>query len=84
MGRQWPAAGSGALNTTVHAQILLKEVTITFIIPTIVSPQAKQQGENTAPSINRELDLRFTEHGSAHQNKTQFPPQSVSPIRKLP
>ena len=25
-----------------------------------------------------------TEHGLAHQNETQFPPQSVSPIRKLP
>ena len=24
------------------------------------------------------------EHGPSHQNKTQFPPQSVSPIRKLP
>ena len=32
----------------------------------------------------RLLDLRFTEHGPAHQNKTQFPLQSVSPIRKLP
>ena len=26
----------------------------------------------------------FTEHGPTHQNKTQFNPQSVSPIRKLP
>ena len=25
-----------------------------------------------------------TEHGLTHQNETQFPPQSVSPIRKLP
>ena len=32
----------------------------------------------------RLLDLRFTEHGPAHQNKTQFPLQSVTPIRKLP
>ena len=38
----------------------------------------------TAPPINRKLDWRFTEHGPTHQNKTQFPPQSVSPIRKLP
>ena len=37
-----------------------------------------------APHINRKLDLRFTEHGPAHQNKTQFPLQSVSLIRKLP
>ena len=34
--------------------------------------------------INRKLDSRFTEHASTHQNKTQFPPQSVSPIRKFP
>ena len=65
------------------AQDLLKEVTIVFITSTIVWPQVKQQGGNTAPPINRKLDLRFTEHGPAHQNKTQFPPQSVSPIRKL-
>ena len=28
--------------------------------------------------------LNWTEHGPAHHNKTQFPPQSVSPFRKLP
>ena len=28
--------------------------------------------------------LNWTEHGPTHQNKTQFPPQSVSPTRKLP
>ena len=37
-----PAAGSGTLNTTLHAQVLLKEVAITFIIPIIVWPQVKQ------------------------------------------
>ena len=34
----------------------LKEVTITFITLTIVWPQTKQQGWNTAPLINRKLD----------------------------
>ena len=53
MGPQWPAVGSGALNTTVHAKVLLKEVAIT---PTIVWPQAQLQGGNTAPPINRKLD----------------------------
>ena len=57
---------------------------ITFITPTIVLPQAKQLEGNTAPLINRKLDERFTEHGSAHQNKTQFPQQSVALIWKLP
>ena len=65
-------------------QDLLKEVTIFFITSTIVWPQVKQQGGNTALPINRKLDERFTEHGTAHQNKTQFPPQAVSLIKKLP
>ena len=29
-------------------------------------------------------EVNWTEHGPGHQNKTQFPPQSVSSIRKLP
>ena len=56
MGRQWPAAGSGALKTMVRPQVLLKEVTIICITPTIVWPQVKQRGGNTAPLINRKLD----------------------------
>ena len=31
-----------------------------------------------------EIYWRFTAPSPAHQNKTQFPPQSVSPTRKLP
>ena len=50
MGQWWPAAGSGALSVIVCAQEdLLKEVTIIFITSTIVWPQVKQQGGNTAP-----------------------------------
>ena len=45
----------------------------------MIWPQGKPQGPNTAPPINRKLDWRFSEHGSAHQNKTQ----PVLPIRKL-
>ena len=74
----------GVLSAVVHAWDLLKEVDSIFITSTIVWPQVKQQGENTALHINRKLDIRFTEHGPAHQNKTQFSPQSVSPIRKVP
>ena len=51
-----PGMGSGAPNTTVLAQALLKEVTITAITPTIVCPQAKLQGGNKAPPISRKLD----------------------------
>ena len=56
MGQQWPAAGPGALSEAVLAGDLLKEVTIIFITSTIVWPQVKQQGGNTAPPINRKLD----------------------------
>ena len=73
----------GALGAIVHAWDLLKEVTFILINSTIVWSQIKQQGGNTALSINRKLDERFTEHGPAHENKTQFPPQSVFPTRKL-
>ena len=62
---------------------LLKEVTIIFITTTIVWPQVKLHGVNAAPPINRKLDYRSTEHGPTHQNNTQFPPQSVSPIRMI-
>ena len=56
VGWQWPAAVSGALSVAMHAWDLLKEITIIFITPTIVWPQVKQQGGNTAPPINRKLD----------------------------
>ena len=36
--------------------VLLKEVAIATITPTVVWPWAKLQGENTAPSISRKLD----------------------------
>ena len=73
----------GGTECSVHAQDLLKEVAVIFITSTIVWPQVKQQRGNTALPFNRKLNKRFTEHGPAHQNKTQYPPQSVYPIRKL-
>ena len=72
-GWQWPAAGSGALNTTVHAQDLLQDVAIIFITPTIVWSQVKQQEGNTAPPTNRKFDWRFTNHDPAHQKRPSFP-----------
>ena len=53
MGQQWPAAGSGALNTTVHAEVLLKEVAITFITTSIVWPQPNNR-EGTQPHPSTE------------------------------
>ena len=56
MGGQWPDAGLGALSVAAHVWDLLKELAIIFITSTIVWPQVKKQGENTAPPINRKLD----------------------------
>ena len=56
MGWQWPAAQLGALSVAVHAWDLLKDETIILITSTIVWPQVKQQGGNTALPINRKLD----------------------------
>ena len=56
VGRRWPAAGLGALSVSMPAWDLLKEVTIIFITSTTVWSQVKQQGGNTAPTINRKLD----------------------------
>ena len=56
VGRQWPVAGWGALSAAVTAWDLLKEVAIIFMTSTIVWPQVKPQGGNTAPPINRKLD----------------------------
>ena len=53
---QWPAAGSGALKTTVAAQVLLKEAAITFLTSAMVWPQTEQQGGNPALPIYRQLD----------------------------
>ena len=47
---------SAALNTTVCAQELLKEVATVFITSTIVWPQVRLQGGNTTLPFNRKLD----------------------------
>ena len=56
VGRQWPASWLETLSAATHAPDLLKEVTIVFMTSTIVWPQVKEQGGNTAPPINRKLD----------------------------
>ena len=73
----------GSLSAEVCAWDLLKEVAIIVITSTIVWLKSNNR-EGTAPPINRKLDEKFMEHSSNHQNKTQFSPQSVSAIRKLP
>ena len=60
LGEAWVGGGldaeSGALSAAVLAWELLKEVTIILITSTIVWPQVKQQGGNTALPINGKLD----------------------------
>ena len=47
----WAAAGLGALSEVVHAWDLLKEITIIFIISTIVWPQVNsREGTQLHPS----------------------------------
>ena len=76
--------GLGVLSVEVHAWDLWKEVTIIFITSTIVWPQvSNREGTQLHPSTENWIkDL--LNMAPAHQNKTQFHPQSVSPIRKLP
>ena len=81
VGQWWPAAELGAQTVAVHAWDLLREVTIIFITSIIVWPQVNNK-EGTQFHPSTENWINFT-HGPAIQNKTQFPPQSVSPIRKL-
>ena len=49
MGQQWPAAGSGALSEGVHAQDLLKEVSIFFINSTIGLRTNNREGTQSHP-----------------------------------
>ena len=49
-------AGMGALNATVHAWELSKELAIIFITSIMVWLQVKQHGGNTALPRNRKLD----------------------------
>ena len=74
----------GALSVAVHAWDVLKEVTIIFITSTIVWPQVNsREGTQLYPSTENWIkDLLSM--APTHQNKRQFSPQSVSPIRKLP
>ena len=48
------------MSAAVHAWDFLKEVTIIFITSTIVWPQVKQQGRNTAsPTHQQKIELKI-------------------------
>ena len=54
----WVSSGllQGWGHTAVHAWDLFKDIAFIFITFIIVWPQVKQQGVNTAPSINRKFN----------------------------
>ena len=55
----WAGGGllqAGGLSAAVHAWSFLKEVPAISITSTVVWPQVKQQGGNTAPPIIGKLD----------------------------
>ena len=83
MGWQWPAAESGALSAAVHAGGLLKEAAIIFLISSIVWPKLNNR-EGTQLHPSEENWIKDLPSMAPHQNKTQFPTQLVSPVRKLP
>ena len=72
MGQRWPDAGLGAMSVAVHAWNLLKEVTIIFIISTIIWPQVNiREGTQPHPSTKNWIkDLLNVP--PPHQNKIQF------------
>ena len=80
----WPAAGLEALSVAVNAWDVLKEVTLSSLPPPEFGPQVNnREGTQLHPSAGHWIeDLLST--AETYQNQTQFSPQSVSPIRKLP
>ena len=73
VGWQWPAAGSGALNTTVLGAAGCSDI----------SPF--EGGHHYPYHISASGQTIGREHSPTHQNKTQIPPQPVGPpIRRLP
>ena len=84
--KAWVSGGllQGTLSVAVHAWDLLKKVAIIFITSTIVWPQVNSR-EGTQLHLATESWIKdLLIMAPTHQNKTQFSPQSVSPIRKLP
>ena len=85
VGRCWPASGLGALSVEMPAWNPLKEVPIVFITSTIVWPQVNNRRETQAhPSTETWIKDLLSMAPPISNWKTQFPPQSVSPIRKPP
>jgi len=88
MSWQWPAAGSGALTIAVlgGAACWHKSFWSRSPLPPLPLPKFGLRPiyrEGTQPHPSAENWTKDSEHGFANQNKTQFSPQPVPPIRKL-
>ena len=78
VGRQRPAAQS-ALNTTVPAQVLLKEVAITLITPTIVGLRPNNR-EGTQPRPSNEKWIKnLLSMAPPIRTRPSFPPSQSLP-----
>ena len=80
--QQWPAPGSEALSAASAWVGPFKGGChyLHYLHHSSASGQTTGREHSTAHQQNLIKDLL----SMAHQNRTQFPPQSVSPIRKLP
>ena len=90
MDQQWPAAASGTLNTTVHAEDLLKEVAIIFIqfssvaelCPTLCNPMDCSTPD--FPVHHQLLELAQTHvHQVGDAIQPSHPLSSPSPVFNL-
>ena len=84
VGQRWPAVWFGALSVAVQVWDIFKEVSIIFITSNIVWPQVNsKEGTQLHPSTENWIkDLLSIV--LPIRTGPSMPPQSVSPIRKLP
>ena len=84
MCQQWPVVRLGALSVAVPARDILKEVAIIFLTSTIVWPQVNNWEETQSHPSTENWIKDLLNMAPPVRTRQKFPPQSVSPIRKLP
>ena len=82
VGWWWPAAGLGPVHAggTFWRRWDSKHNYLHYLHHSLASGQTT--GREHRPTHQQKIGLKI--YGPAHQNKTQFPPEAVSHIRKLP
>ena len=76
--------GLGAPTVVVRAWDLLREVTVTFITSTMVWPQVNNRKGTQSHLSTENWTKDLLSMALPIRTRPSFPPQSVSPIRKLP